>query len=286
MFASSKVSLAGKSFRLFVLPISPKMSPRICCSFTPSPFSKIKTMYFSSDSERIKMQRSSQFWVTLIWWIIQFEAIFMLYLCLNVLLLFHNIKWFEQDMYQTFAGVVLTVSWAVIPWPTPLLGHVELSAQAVALILRRLEEQNRKFPSAAPLAADKARRLETHLLFSASVWAWNKQKTVHWGYLELCVSNVIIFMIFIWEVWADNSAQSVLRKKFWGNLPSVSSCMLSMENWKEKKKTGCSYFSRKCKMLLLQNILLCGYFLFMWNFTSIKKLFFLNKLNNYFAITG
>lgn len=59
----------------------------------------------------------------------------------------------------------LTVAGAVVPLASRLLGHVELRAQADALLWSRLEEQDRKFPDAAPLAADQLRRLKTNLLY-------------------------------------------------------------------------------------------------------------------------
>lgn len=64
---------------------------------------------------------------------------------------------------------VLTVSCAVVPLASLLLGHVELSAQALALLRGRLEEQDGKFPHVAPLAADQLRRLKAHLLYSAAL---------------------------------------------------------------------------------------------------------------------
>lgn len=60
--------------------------------------------------------------------------------------------------------LVLTVSGAVVPLAVLLLGHVELPAQADALLWRRLEEQDRKLPDAAPLTADELRRLQADLL--------------------------------------------------------------------------------------------------------------------------
>ena len=68
----------------------------------------------------------------------------------------------------------LTVPGAVVPVPPLLLGHVELRAQAVALLRRRLEEQDGKLPHAAPLAADQLRGPETHLLHAAALGAWGQ----------------------------------------------------------------------------------------------------------------
>lgn len=63
----------------------------------------------------------------------------------------------------------LTVPGAVVPLASLIPGHVELRAQADALLLGRLEEQDRQFPNAAPLAADQLRRVETNLLYVVSL---------------------------------------------------------------------------------------------------------------------
>lgn len=71
-------------------------------------------------------------------------------------------------MYLQRDGCVflLTVAGAVVPLASLLLGHVELRSQADALPWSRLEEQDREFPNAAPLAADQLRRLKTNLLYA------------------------------------------------------------------------------------------------------------------------
>lgn len=64
---------------------------------------------------------------------------------------------------------VLTVPGAVVPLAALLLRHVKLRAQADTLLQGRLEEQDRKFADAAPLAADQLRRLEANLLDGVSL---------------------------------------------------------------------------------------------------------------------
>lgn len=77
---------------------------------------------------------------------------------------------YRLDVYLCF--FVLTVSGAVVPLASLLVGHVELCAQADALLWSRLEEQNRQLPDAAPLTADQLRCLETNLLYAAVLRVW------------------------------------------------------------------------------------------------------------------
>ena len=63
----------------------------------------------------------------------------------------------------------LTVLGAVVPLASFLPGHVQLRAQADALFLGRLEEQDGQFADAAPLAADQLRRVEANPLDAVSL---------------------------------------------------------------------------------------------------------------------
>lgn len=60
-----------------------------------------------------------------------------------------------------------------------LLGHVELCAQAAALLGSCLEKQHRKLSHAAPLAADQLRRLETNL-YAVALQAWQQNNKQVW----------------------------------------------------------------------------------------------------------
>lgn len=82
---------------------------------------------------------------------------------------------------------VLTVPGTVVPLASRLFGHVELRSKADALLRSRLEEQDRKFPDAAPLAADQLRRLKTNLLDGVLLRTCRRRRCFH-AYLTVCVS--------------------------------------------------------------------------------------------------
>lgn len=68
----------------------------------------------------------------------------------------------------------LTLATAVVPQAAALLGHLQLCAQALALVVTGLEKEHRQLPNAAPFAARQLRWPEAHLLQHVDLLTWTQ----------------------------------------------------------------------------------------------------------------